>query len=187
MAISSTSSSMERYSFLFRSSTYFFYKMYYLQDFVPDFVLVGKHWGYGYLFHLDYEHVQSRRDPATIKSLRGVNGVVTSAIDNRIILFTITILKIVLSEGLLDKIRVMGSKFKNYLGSEAERMYALKSNQRYNKGKNPYTIRGIGGLFYTDLHFGGNISSDNIEFNRIILKFDCDIEYLSKHMKATIK
>jgi len=161
--------------------------MYYLQDFVPDFVLVGKHWGYGYLFHLDNKQSESRRDLDTIKSLRKLNGVVTSAIDNRIILFTITFLKIVLSEGLLDKIRVMGSKFKDHLGSEAERMYALKSNQRYNKATNPYTIRGIGGLFYTDLHFGGNISSDNIEFNRIILKFDCAIESLCTNMKAIIK
>jgi len=96
-------------------------------------------------------------------------------------------LKIVLGEAFLDKIRVMGSNFKDYLGKEAERMYALKSNQKYNRATNPYTIRGIGGLFYTDLHFGGNISSDNIEFNRIILKFDCDIESLCNNMKATIK
>jgi hypothetical protein len=160
--------------------------MYYLQDFVPDFVLVGKHWGYGYLFHLDNKQSESRRDLDTIKSLRKLNGVVTAAINNPTILWTINFLHVVDQENILDRIREMSLKFKDHLLKQAKQMYSLKTNKKFKMDKNPYTIRGVGALFYTNLYFRGNISAENIEHNRILLKFDCDIDSLCNILVAKL-
>ena len=120
---------------------------------------------------------------STVTELEKLNGEVTTPVDNCTILRTIIFLKVIDSCKFLEKIRENGQITIKHLRDQANRMYKQKTSKK-SLDSNPYEIRGTGALFFTDLFFSGNISTENIEFNRLLVKFDCNMTKLTKILIA---
>ena len=153
---------------------YLFSFMFYKKDFIPDFVLVGKHWGPGYLFKLSSCGIDDR-------ILHGLSGIATCPVDNLSILKTIMFLEVVRDHKIIHHCYEIGKELKKNRNNEAYRIFGLKSNTKVRA-----RVQGIGVIFKTDLYFGRGISSENLEFQRILPPFDIEIPLLISSLRTVL-